>query len=81
MPEPRPPAPTAIGEAAPADGYGALLCDAYASGPRPGTHLQVIERDDGETDAMTLNCLCEQSPRGGVYGFGQIKVAHRFSVQ
>lgn len=45
MPETRP-APAAIGEAAPSDGYGTLLCEAYTAGPRPGTHLQVIERDD-----------------------------------
>ncbi|TDB88371.1 class I SAM-dependent methyltransferase [Actinomadura sp. KC216] len=35
------------GESAPEDGYGALLRDAYAAGPRRGAHLQIIERDDG----------------------------------
>ncbi|NUS56557.1 MAG: class I SAM-dependent methyltransferase, partial [Streptomycetaceae bacterium] len=34
-------------EATPDDGYGALLRDAYEAGPRRGTHLQVVERDDG----------------------------------
>lgn len=34
-------------ETTPDDGYGALLRDAYATGPRRGTHLQIIERDDG----------------------------------
>ncbi|MFC4053099.1 class I SAM-dependent methyltransferase [Actinomadura syzygii] len=33
--------------ATPDDGYGALLRDAHAAGPRRGTHLQIIERDDG----------------------------------
>ncbi|TDD25376.1 class I SAM-dependent methyltransferase [Actinomadura sp. KC06] len=35
------------GQAMPDDGYGALLRDAYQAGPRRGTHLQIIERDDG----------------------------------
>ncbi|MDL4812837.1 class I SAM-dependent methyltransferase [Actinomadura opuntiae] len=34
-------------EATPDDGYGALLRDAYEAGPRRGSHLQVVERDDG----------------------------------
>lgn len=46
MSDPRP-VPVQHGEAVPDDGYGALLRDAYAAGPRRGTHLQVIERDDG----------------------------------
>src|ERR687896_1444244 len=29
------------------DGYGQLLVDCWRAGPRPHTHLQVIERDDG----------------------------------
>lgn len=41
--------PTMItcGESSPDDGFGALLRDLYEAGPRPGAHLQIIERDDG----------------------------------
>ncbi|HEY1106623.1 MAG TPA: class I SAM-dependent methyltransferase, partial [Agromyces sp.] len=41
------PAAAPPGEAVPNDGYGALLRDCYEAGPRRGTHVQIIERDDG----------------------------------
>jgi SAM-dependent methyltransferase len=32
---------------APDDGFGQLLLDCWATGPRPNAHFQVVERDDG----------------------------------